>query len=248
MSVTLSTTYTQRQHWWSTMKVLATGKIMSMQYEDEGAHYTIWGYDGPEVHMCTIWKGTVPEGLSTSFGGADPVYPQATNDADLADFEANYKANLNKALVKKNQIGIPVHAKAAYAYVEQKTRFNGFRYIAEPDTITIFDEQITTQVYVQGGRATMDNVVDGDMVEFSIVDVDNVLGLFGMFGLTPGVDVLELDKYVRTVYPRTPGDEIENRVESAAAVVAGLYFRITYHAVAGGTDRIIKPVYLWYEA
>lgn len=246
MSVTHSSSLTQRQHWWTALKSLAASKRMTLQYDDEGTHYMVWGYDGPEVHLCTIWKGAVPADLSFVPDGGSAVYSQAQNDADRADFEA-VASTLNQTLSKRDTLGNPVFARAAYAYVEQKTQFKGFRYVAPPDTITIFDEVVTTQVYVQGGRATIQNVEDGDMVEFSIVDIDDVLGLFATYGLTPGVDVLELRKYVKTVYPRAPEDVIENRVEAAAPVMAGLYFRIACHAVAGGSNRIIKPVYLWYE-
>lgn len=246
MSVTISPALTQRQHWWTALKALAVTKSMALQFDSDATHYDIWGYDGPEVHTCTIWKGAVPEGLSVGVGGADPAYSQAQNDADKADFEA-ISSTLNKSLVKHNEMGYPVFARAAYAFVEQRTQFKGYRYVAAPNTVTIFDEVVTTQVYVQGGRATIQHVEDGDMVEFSVVDKDDVLGLFATYGLTVGVDVLELRKYVKTVYPRAPEDVIENRVEAAAPVVAGLYFRITCHAVAGGSNRIIKPVYLWYE-
>jgi hypothetical protein len=143
--------------------------------------------------------------------------------------------------------GNPVFAMSVYGYVQDKTRFHGYRYVAPANTLSIFDEQITTQIRVQGGTGTIKNAVDGDYVEFSIVDKDNVLGLFGTYGLTPGVDVLELDKYIKKYYPADGTSDFKHLVDAAATVFQGLYFRIAYVAVAGGDDRVIKVTYLWYE-
>lgn len=221
---------------WPAFKATAAAKELRIQYAYDEDAVAIFAVDGVLVHRCKLLLGAVPEGED-----------QALNDAHLADFEASVKPTANSRITDRSIDGTLAVTPSAFAYVEQKTRFNGFRYVAPADAISIFDEEITTQVYVQGGKATIDNAVDGDMVEFSIVDIDDVLGLFATYGLTPGVDVLELDKYVRSVYPRSPMDAMEHRVEAAALVTSGLYFRITYHAVVGGPDRIIKPVYLWYE-
>jgi len=61
MSVALSSNLTQRQYPWLSWKAVYAVKGSLFQYEDDGLLYTIWTYDGPEIHTCQIWKGTVPD-------------------------------------------------------------------------------------------------------------------------------------------------------------------------------------------
>ena len=83
MAVTISSSYTQRSNFWTAWKAARFTKVGVHQHDDDGTVYTIWFYDGPEVHTCTIWKGTVPDSVV-------PVYSQAQNDSDKTDFETNY--------------------------------------------------------------------------------------------------------------------------------------------------------------
>lgn len=79
----------QRSGDWTYFKPFIVSKTLRVQYEDDGVTYFIYGYDGPEVLVCTIWKGTVPPSVVN--GG----YSQAQNDTDKADFETNYKPTAN---------------------------------------------------------------------------------------------------------------------------------------------------------
>lgn len=136
---------------------------------------------------------------------------------------------------------------SGYSFIHEHTAFKGFLYTVPKGTHAFFDELVTTQVYLQGGGWWATGVVLGDYIEFSVVDKDDVLGLFATYGLVVGVDVLELGKYVRSLY-LTPGDSRdEKRVSAPAAIMAGLYLRVTYHSVGTITDPIIAPVYLWHE-
>jgi hypothetical protein len=82
----------QRSNNWAWFKPLIASKSLKVQYEEDPTVYLIYGYDSPEVLSCTIWKGTVPPSVVT--GG----YSQATNDADKADFEANFKPYANRSI------------------------------------------------------------------------------------------------------------------------------------------------------
>jgi hypothetical protein len=62
------------------------------QFDEAPGTYTVWGYDYPEVHLCTIWRGEVPSGVIA--GG----YSQEQNDQDLAEFEGGYKSKFNLRL------------------------------------------------------------------------------------------------------------------------------------------------------
>lgn len=151
-----------------------------------------------------------------------------------------------------DQEGIPTVVSAPYSPSRQYHQIgNGDNlYIAVPDAVNIFDMQITSSMvdangYCQlfGGEYWTDgNVLDGDYGEFSVVDKDDVLGLFSQYGLVVGQDVLELSKYVnkRPFLPNTHG---EIRPNQATKLVQGLYLRSIYVAVAGGVNRKLRVCY-----
>jgi len=89
---TLSPQFTQRGYFWTQWLQMKVLKGLILQYEDADGVYTIWGYDGPEVHVCTIWKALVPDGVI--LGG----YSQAQNNTDKTDFETNFKPYGNRAI------------------------------------------------------------------------------------------------------------------------------------------------------
>ncbi|MFX1590479.1 MAG: hypothetical protein ACFFC1_20285, partial [Promethearchaeota archaeon] len=68
---------------------------------------------------------------------------------------------------------------------------------------TFFDILVTTEIRIRGGSYKIldfSKVHEDDYVEFSVVDKDDVLGLFSTDGLEVGVDILELKKFVKTEY------------------------------------------------
>lgn len=92
MSVSISSQFTQRNYKWTDWKVIQSVKNLIYQYEDDGYIYTIWGYDGPDAHICSIFKGNVPYSI------IEQGYSQVQNDSDKVDFETNFQANGNKPL------------------------------------------------------------------------------------------------------------------------------------------------------
>lgn len=89
MAVQFGSGFTVRSNFWTDFKAAFLSKKFLLQYDDNGTVYTVYGYDGPEVNICTIWKGTLPDSIIA--GG----YSQVQNDADKTDFENNYKATAN---------------------------------------------------------------------------------------------------------------------------------------------------------
>lgn len=84
MAVAIASHFTQRIYQWTAWKAAYSAKAFAIQYDNDGTIYLIWGYDEGEVHLCTIWLGTLPDSIIA--GG----YSQAQNDTDKADFVANY--------------------------------------------------------------------------------------------------------------------------------------------------------------
>jgi len=92
MSVGLAPFLTQRTYVWTTWLPVLASRSLVAQFDEAPGTYTVWGYDYPEVHLCTIWRGEVPSGVIA--GG----YSQEQNDQDLAEFEVGYKSNFNSRL------------------------------------------------------------------------------------------------------------------------------------------------------
>lgn len=113
MTVAIAAHYTQRNYTWTAWKAVYAVKGSLFQYEENTTVYTIWTYDGPEVHVCQIYKGEVP------YSSVD-VYTQAQNDADKADFLANYQSLGNQPLYQSDtdgaQIVRPKAAKKGWSF------------------------------------------------------------------------------------------------------------------------------------
>jgi len=113
----------------------------------------------------------------------------------------------------------------------------------------IFDVLVTTEKRLRGGWYEImdDNAVIGDYIEFSVVDKDDVLGLFEILEIPEG-GFLELRKYVEKDYvnPKAAGIRQTFVGNSAFPVIAGLYLRATY--VSTGSNDVIFKYNTWtYE-
>lgn len=122
-------------------------------------------------------------------------------------------------------------------------QWKGHLYDCTAGAINIFDELVVVEKRLRGGWYELldSNSVIGDYIEEAVVDKDDVLGLFGLFGYTVGEDVLELKKYVETefVNPLTAGQRQMFMARSVFEIVAGLYIRTIYSSI-GTTDLKIK--------
>lgn len=101
MAISIAPHYTQRIYQWTAWKAVYSAKGSLFQYDDDGNTYTIYSYDGPEVHICQIYKNEVP------WASVD-TYSQSQNDADKADFEANYKSSGNQPLYQSDTDGAQI--------------------------------------------------------------------------------------------------------------------------------------------
>lgn len=146
---------------------------------------------------------------------------------------------------------LPVYAPYAFGVSEEQTKFKSYMYSPSTDpagAVSVFDELITKQVYLQGGSYHVKEATEGDNADFSIVDKDDVLGMFAALGLTVGVDVLEVRRYVETEYMFDGENKEELRVDAAGQLVQGLYFRCVYRSMAGAAQAPkLKVRYLYYE-
>jgi len=90
MSLQFSNALTRIDGFWTTFKatVAARGLSPFVQYDDDGVSYSIFAIEEPLCFTCMIYLGAVPGG----------IYTQAQNDADKADFEANFKPYANRSI------------------------------------------------------------------------------------------------------------------------------------------------------
>lgn len=128
--------------------------------------------------------------------------------------------------------------------------WQGRLYTATAGALNFFDEVVTTEKELRGGWYELidGNGVIGDFVEQSVVDKDDVLGLFSTYGLTVGVNVLELKKYIKTefVNPVTAGQRQVFMVSSTFTLMQGLYLRVAYNST-GAEDVQLKVTTLAYD-
>jgi hypothetical protein len=157
--------------------------------------------------------------------------------------------DLRKA--NKDDSGNPVLAPTFENTGGLHPQWHGHLYTAVKDSINIFDQLVTTEKQLRGGWYEImdDNSVLGDYIEEAVVDKDDVLGLFDTYGLTVGVDVLELKKYVKTEYinPSVVGQRQVFIANSTFVIAAGLYLRTIYHSIGTANDVSLKVTTLTYE-
>jgi hypothetical protein len=141
--------------------------------------------------------------------------------------------------------GNPIYA-PTFVYTAEDGVYKGYKYELVAGAQNIFDELVAAPIYLQAGEAIVKDANWGDYGEMSVVDKDDVLGLFATYGLIKGVDVLELKKHARTIY-MMPGDsESKLDFESARYVPAGLYLRSVYVSTGSAAPKMIVR-YKWYE-
>jgi hypothetical protein len=154
--------------------------------------------------------------------------------------------NLNKP--PKNADGATINATTFEDTFGLAPMWEGEYHEAVAGAINIFDTVVTTEKRLRGGwyELLCDDAAVEDYVEFSVVDKDDVLGLFELLGIPEG-GFLELRKYVKKDYVnpanRTRQAFIGN---SAFLVCAGLYLRSTYVST-GSTNVKFKANTLAYE-
>lgn len=97
-NVIFGSNLTQRVYRWTAWKASLVSRKAIAQYDDDGIVYTVWFYDGSEVHLCTIWKDLIPYTLESE-------YSQSQNNTDKTDFETNHKPHFNLPLQKLTEDG-----------------------------------------------------------------------------------------------------------------------------------------------
>lgn len=132
-------------------------------------------------------------------------------------------------------------------YPNESGRYKNVALKAVADATTIEDFRITQEIYLQGADFWVASGHWEDIVDFSVVDKDDVLGLFGYLGLTVGQDILELVRHVDH-YPVKPGDSQGSFYPpSHAEVASGLYLRVKYENNNPDEDAYLGVTFMCFE-
>lgn len=95
----------------------------------------------------------------------------------------------------KDPDGNPVFSQNYKTISSDGYRKCGIKFIAAKGVVTVYDKLLTENIQLRGGWTWVSpEAVWGDEMYMSVVDKDDVLGLFATYGLTVGEDVLELTR------------------------------------------------------
>lgn len=106
-----------------------------------------------------------------------------------------------------------------------------FKYNIVANSINNFDQKFDENIYLYGGSyEVIGDINDGDYIEMSIVDIDNITG--------GGANKI-LVKFLESEYINI---ELKNNVvesEDANCLLSGLYLRLTYVSVGVNSPKLI---------
>jgi len=140
----------------------------------------------------------------------------------------------------KDQDGRPIVAPTFEDTQGLTTVWKGHLYTAPPGTLSFFDVEVTSELMLRGGWyeiIDLANITVGDYIEISVIDKNDILGYFALYGLTVGVDILELKKFVRTEYINPDPKGIPDFTSAGASpITAGLFMRVSF--MNTGTNSI----------
>ena len=141
-------------HLWADLKVAVAAKSLLLQYVEDASSYTFFAPEGSVVHTSTIWKD-----------GAPVTGIPEGNAADLADFEANFKAGANKPLDLRAADGRAV-TRVTVATPGRSTHLRSFNFLtANKDSLVCKSPtnedytDVTMKLYDADGAETTNNAL-----------------------------------------------------------------------------------------
>jgi len=237
MTLALAPHLTQRVYTWTNWKLQLATRQFRPQFDEDAESYLIYGYDGPEVHLCTIYRGAVPHGVLAE-------YSQEQNDIDRVDFEANYKGISNQRLELRT--------------VDGRSRFASEKSDAPKVTIYSHDWSDPTTWTTKAVRVVAELAEDsGDHRTFTVSHQDIIDTAHGK--VTQEALAVDASGHSFRVSVTVNGSPVEEQdphygsggdytVDYGAGIIEffeeidpGAEVRVTYH-YANGSDFIVAPL------
>lgn len=180
------------------------------------------------------------------------LYESVTDNPDeISDFETNYKSSSNQNIQPVSSIGVPVVSQTFEDVLGLYPKKKTYKNSVTAGQINFFDIEVDREKRICGGEYWImpgdeSKVHEDDYVEFSVIDKNDVLGLFEQYGLEIGTDILELCKFVVTDYVKKGSSaegyhsQLYEGIKGTNQVIPGLYFRVAYDS--NGQDNL---KFLW---
>ena len=120
--------------------------------------------------------------------------------------------------------------------------WSGSKHLCTAGEVSFFDIELTEIYKLVSGKYIVKNWEEADIedyVEISVVDKNDVLGLFSTYGMVVGTHVLELNKFVKKDYIWEKDGGFESIYGSKLNLSLGLFIRISYNSF-GSVNMNIK--------
>lgn len=199
----------------------------SFSYVDLGKKYVVWLKVRGRVFETEIYKGT----------------------EEASDFEANFKNKVKMSEffdeAGREVVGMGLSVLPGNSCWTGVLGTTELKFEAIAGVENFFDIQIPYKVFLYGGRYTVLNandVHDDDYIEFSIIDKDDVLGLFGVYGIPAG-GFLELSKFVKRWWVKS-SPTYEFLSSDAVYLIPGLYIRVGYRSHGSVNIRFMGGLFI----
>lgn len=227
MNIAIAPSFTQREHTWTKFKAFQLKKQFNIQFDEDDSAYKVWGYDGPEVHLCTLYKSSIPDFITS--------ITQMQNDADKLDFETNFKTAANDKVNTREISKLP--DSQPFATPSFRTKRDATSEIVEiaPGSSGSIDYTITEERYVHGGKLIVSGNEMGDRFEAEVIDLNGVIPAPYRAAMCENYPTVA--KYIESEWMEKSGVHEINTYPLNAKVTANLVLRVTYFTTSAGSNR-----------
>lgn len=216
---------------WSDTKSLFDEGVPFRKFSIDSGYYIVL-QDGMAVYSCSI------------FG------------ADKTEYDSDYASIERKAHIY-DEFGLEVISPSLDDVRGFYPKKQMYKETVIAGQVNIFDHAVSVEKRICGGEywipdSDTSKVHVDDFIEFSIVDKNDVLGLFTQYGLVVGVDVLELSKFVINDYVKKGNaaegyhSQLWEGIKGTNKVIAGLFYRVAYDSSGANNLGFLWRIY-YYE-
>lgn len=166
------------------------------------------------------------------------------SESDIENFETNYKSSaieieseddviaLSVIPPKYNQEGsqLVTASLSGIQGITDKPQWYTRKHTALANSTNFFDIEITDEIYLIAGEYYVwdtQYVDKSSYLEFSLIDKNDKLGYFQLLGLTVGVDIFEIHKFLKYKYLYNCPEHDFSANGISWLIIEGLYMRIT---------------------
>jgi len=207
----------EREINWEEFKTFISLSVSKLYFTENAEEYFLW---------------TLIDGLTAS-----TIIDKEDLDI-VADFET-YKSKFN---LRGYSSDGATSVSLTFGETNELPLWSGSKHLCPAGEVSFFDIEMTEIYKLVSGTYSVYNWEQAnleDYIEISVIDKNDVLGLFSTYGLTVGTDVIEINKFVKKSYVWEKDNGFESIYGSKLNIPLGLFIRIAYNSF-GVTDMNIK--------